>query len=149
MSRTYTDLLSHVIFSTKHRQALIGDDVQVNLYNYIGGIVREYGRTLHGIGGVSDHVHLLINLPPNVLLSDLVKNVKTGSTKWMKERGCEFAWQNGYAAFSVSQSNKLDVLRYINNQKEHHHNRTFQEEYILLLRKHGIDYDERYVFDSE
>lgn len=148
MARTYTTVLAHIIFSTKHRQPLINDEIKPDLYAYIGGVVREHGGILYGIGGVSDHVHLLVNVSGAIGIVELVGKVKTASTRWMKNQGAMFEWQNGYGAFSVSVSNKEIVLRYIANQEAHHRKETFEAEYVKFLTKHGIEYDARYVFDE-
>ncbi|MCH8852208.1 MAG: transposase [Planctomycetes bacterium] len=118
--------------------------------NYIGGIVRELGRTAIAVGGTADHVHVLLRLPPSVSIADAMRVVKTNSSRWVHETSpnCRsFAWQTGYGAFSVSESNRQRVSDYIANQENHHRRTSFQEEYLAFLRRHGIDYDERFVFD--
>lgn len=151
MPRTYTNLLTHIIFSTKQRQPFITDNIKPRLHSYIGGIFRELHGVAYNVGGVTDHVHLLVSMPPALSISDAVRTIKTNSSKWMKQQGDDFKsfeWQNGFGAFAVSQSNMNDVARYIAEQEEHHRTRTFQEEYIAFLERHGIEYDKRYVFDD-
>lgn len=151
MARTYTNLLTHIIFSTKGRQRFITDEIKPRLHSYIGGIVRELHGTAYSVGGVSDHVHLLVSMPPAISISDAVRTIKTNSTRWIKQQDdalSNFEWQSGYGAFSVSQSNMNDVVKYIAEQDEHHRTQTFQEEYLTFLKRHGIEYDNRYVFDD-
>lgn len=150
MARTYTNLLTHIIFSTKLRQRFINDDIKPRLHSYIGGIVRELDGVAYNVGGIADHVHILVSLTPALAISDAVRTIKTNSSRWLKQRDTTlsvFEWQSGYGAFSVSQSNMNGVVKYIAAQEKHHRTHTFQEEYLMFLKRHGIDYDERYVFD--
>ncbi|MCP9493002.1 MAG: IS200/IS605 family transposase [Pyrinomonadaceae bacterium MAG19_C2-C3] len=150
MAHTYTNLLTHIIFSTKQRQQFINDDIKPRLHSYIGGIVRELDGIAYNVGGIADHVHILVSLKPVLAMSDAVRTIKTNSSRWLKQQNATlsiFEWQSGYGAFSVSQSNMKSVVKYIAAQEEHHRTRTFQEEYLMFLKRHGIDYDERYVFD--
>ncbi len=150
MAHTFSELLSHVIFSTKGRTASIDDELRPRLHSYIGGIVRELGGTAIVVGGTADHVHVLLRLPPSVSMSDAMRVVKTNSSRWVHETSpnCRsFAWQTGYGAFSVSESNRQTVSDYIANQENHPRRTSVQEEYLAFLRRHGIDYDERFVFD--
>ena len=120
------------------------------VWSYLGGIARQNGLTPLLIGGVEDHVHLLLALPPKIALSHAIHAIKGGSSGWIKEniRGCAgFAWQDGYGAFSLSKSHEPKVKTYIRAQREHHRIKTFQEEYRALLNRHGIQYDERYLWD--
>ncbi|MCR9074779.1 MAG: IS200/IS605 family transposase [bacterium] len=147
MPGTYTQILLHIVFSTKHREPLITDAIRERLYGYIGGIVRAEQGALHAIGGVDDHVHLLVRWRADAAISDLMRTLKSRSTKWVKsELGCEgFAWQEGYAAFSVSKS-QADVVRgYIAKQAEHHREVGFREELVRLLDAHGVDFDARWI----
>ena len=147
---TYTSLLTHVTFSTKRRQPLITPDVEARLLPYLGGIARQLGGTVLVSNSVTDHVHLLVVLPPTIAISEAVGKLKGSSSKWIHDTFPEhwaFAWQRGFGAFSVSRSNVLGVARYIEGQKEHHRNVTFQTELVLLLRRHGIDFDDRYLWD--
>ena len=147
MSNTYTKCHIHVVFSTKHRERLIPQEIQPRVWAYIAGICQNHEIIPFQIGGMEDHVHLLFHLPPRIALSEAVLLVKSNSSKWMNENGAAFAWQEGYGAFNVSASNVESVRKYILNQKEHHRKMSFKEEFIALLKKHGVDFDPRYVFD--
>jgi putative transposase len=149
MPHTYTNLLSHCIFSTKDRVPDIDADLLPKLCAYMGGIVRSIGGVALLINGVTDHVHLLASLPPALSMSDAMRLIKTNSSKWVHEQWparAAFAWQTGYGAFSVSKSNVEAVSAYIAHQEEHHKTMTFQEEFIAFLTRHGIEYDERYIW---
>ena len=150
MAHTFTSLLVHVIFSTKDRLPHLDAEVRSRLFPYMGGILREAGARPVLVNGVADHVHGLVGLPTTASVADMMRVLKTNSSKWVHEewptlRG--FAWQTGYGAFSVSRSNVDEVERYIARQEEHHRTVTFQEEYVAFLRRHGIAYDERYVWE--
>lgn len=150
MSHTYTKLLSHVVFSTKDRMKLITRDMQPRLWAYMGGVTRTAEAEALGIGGIEDHAHMLLLTPARLSLSDVVRDIKAYSSKWMtQEFGMKgkFAWQTGYAAFSVSQSKAPDVLNYIAHQNEHHHGEDFKVELVKLLELHEVEYDERYLWD--
>jgi REP element-mobilizing transposase RayT len=148
MSHTYTNLLSHVIFSTKDREPLITARLDDDLLAYLGGIVRELGGALRAANARPDHVHLLCSLPPMVAMADALRGVKTNSARWVhrSRNYADFEWQTGYGAFSVSHSLAPAVVRYIGDQEKHHRRVTFQEELIAFLKKHGIAYDERYIW---
>jgi REP-associated tyrosine transposase len=149
MAHTFTSLLTHVIFSTKDRQLSINAELKPQLCAYMGGIVREYNGTALMVGGTVDHVHLLLRLPPSVSIAETMRVLKANSSRWVHEKwpSCSaFGWQTGYGAFSVSQSNVSAVLRYIANQEEHHRKVSFQEEFVIYLQRHGIEYDERYIW---
>jgi len=148
MSHTHTNLLTHVIFSTKNRQPLINAAIRDDLLAYMGGIVREIGGTLRAANARPDHVHLLCSLPPTMATSDALRVVKTNSSRWVhrERRLADFDWQTGYGAFSVSHSVAAAVKRYIGNQEKHHRRVTFQEEFITFLKMNGISYDERYIW---
>ena len=149
MASTLTNLLYHVVFSTKGRSPLITDEVREPLYRYVGGIVRNQGGALLEIGGVADHVHLLARFPASKAVSDLLRDLKSDSSGWLnRERPQDrFAWQTGYGAFTVSQSQVGTVRRYIRGQEEHHRQRSFKEELVGLLKKHEIEHDEKYLWD--
>jgi putative transposase len=151
MSTTFTHILLHLIFSTKHRAPTITADIQKPLYEYLGGILRNEDCALLAIGGMPDHVHLLVRLPAGCTLTTLMRVLKANSSRWVNERspnrGEPFYWQTGYGAFSVSQSQTATVRRYIERQEEHHARVSFREELIALLRRHKIDFDERYLLD--
>jgi REP element-mobilizing transposase RayT len=149
MANTYTSLYYHVVFSTKNRARCIGQELEPRVWAYLGGVARKHGMTALQVGGYEDHVHALIMMPPSVAPSQAVQFLKGDSSRWLHEefpalKG--FTWQDGYSAFTVSKSNLSAVVRYIRNQREHHRKRTFQEEYLELLRRHGVEYDERYVW---
>jgi REP element-mobilizing transposase RayT len=149
MGSTLTNLLYHVVFSTKHRATLITDTIQADLYAYLGGIIKGNRGYLLEVGGIADHVHLLTRFPPTIAVAEMMKIVKAKSSGWVnRERpaGTHFGWQDGYAAFSVSSSQIEVVRRYIRNQKVHHQEQSFMQELITLLNKQGVEYDERYVF---
>ena len=146
MSHAYARNHLHVIFGTKGRRSSIKPTVQENLWAYIRGIARNYNMDLEAIGGTDNHVHLLLVLPPKLSLSHALRAIKANSSKWMNESGHLFAWQEGYAAFSVSASLVEAVTEYIHNQPEHHKKRTFEQEFLALLKKHGIVADPAQVF---
>lgn len=150
MANTFTNLLVHLIFSTKHRAPLITSDLRERLFEYIGGIIRKEGGTLLEIGGVPDHIHLLARFKADRSVAAMTRDIKSSSTKWIREefpRRSEFAWQVGYGAFSVSESQAAVVRRYIRNQEAHHARLSFKDELIGLLRRNGIEFDERYLLD--
>lgn len=150
MSGTYSNLLYHVVFSTKNRYPLITAAVRDDLHAYLGGIVREREGIPLMIGGMPDHVHLLVKLKPKFAVSDVVRDIKAGSSKWvndMKEGLRKFGWQDGFAAFTVSQSQSSRVRRYIENQEEHHRSTDFQSELLTLLVKNQVEYDEATLWD--
>lgn len=143
MGHTYSQMLIHVVFSTKDRAPLIETEHEQRLYEYMAGIAKnEFGKAIK-IGGVADHVHVLMSLKTKVSISHAVNRLKSLSSGWMKQTfGLnDFAWQNGYAAFSVSHSMRDQVERYIAQQKEHHRKVSFQEEYRLFLERHGVEFD--------
>jgi putative transposase len=150
MAHTFAQLLTHVTFSTKDCKPHLDESLRRELFAYMGGIVRELGPTAIAINGTMDHLHMLVILPPNAALADIMRVLKTNSSRWVHQKWPDrkaFAWQTGYGAFSVSQSNREAVVRYIANQEEHHRTRTFQEEFLALLRKHGITFDERFIWE--
>ena len=150
MSQSLVKNLLHLVFSTKHRSLWIPPTVREHLYAYQAGIFKEWDSPAIIIGGVEDHVHALFALSKNHPLKKIVEEVKKGSSKWMKRDGtgnADFYWQNGYAAFSVSESNVEIVKRYIQKQEEHHRKMTFQDELRALLKRHQVEFDERYVWD--
>ena len=149
MAHTFTSLLTHLVFSTSGRAPYLADGVRSDVHAYIGGILRELKAAPIAIGGTSDHVHLLTRLPTDMTVADCMRVVKTNSSRWVKERWPErltFAWQGGYGAFSVSESNRGAVIRYIEDQERHHRRISFQEEFLALLKRHGVDFDERYIW---
>ena len=150
MANTFTSLHYHVIFSTKHREPWIARDQEERLWAYLGGIARQHQFKPLWIGGMEDHIHILLGLPPTVSMCEALKSIKGGSSGWVKENlpGCGgFGWQDGYAAFAVSKSQLGEVEDYIRRQREHHRFKTFQEEYRAFLDRHEIAYDEQYLWD--
>jgi len=150
MAHTFTNLLTHIIFSTKSRRALIHDELRDDLFAYMGGVVRNLGGTPVLINGPKDHVHLLLVVPAKVSISELLGKLKANSTKWVHETRPDhqsFAWQTGYSAFAVSDSNRGKVIAYIQNQQEHHKKISFEEEFVAFLKKNNIPYDPRFVVD--
>jgi len=149
MANTYSSLHYHVVFSTKNCVAYIKPEIESRVWAYIGGVARAHKMTALQAGGVEDHIHALVMAPPVFSPSQIAQYLKGDSSKWIHETFPElrdFAWQEGYGAFTVSKSNLESVIGYIQKQREHHQQRTFQEEYLDFLQKHGIEYDERYVW---
>ncbi|MBI5768350.1 MAG: IS200/IS605 family transposase [Verrucomicrobia bacterium] len=150
MPQSLAQLLAHVVFSTKNREPTLDDTIRRELHDYIGGIVKAHDSALLKAGSVTDHIHLLIALPRTHAPADLIQAIKTGSSKWLKTCGTRFRafhWQSGYGIFSVSPAHRVALETYIAGQAEHHRTITFQDEYRKLLRKYGIEFDERYVWD--
>lgn len=150
MPGTYTTLLYHIVFSTKGRRLMIKPELRPRIHEYLGGIVRSEGGTALRIGGMPDHIHLLIQWRADESLSTLMRQLKSNSTRWIRETlpGMEsFAWQEGYSAFTVSVSQCEAVSRYIANQESHHRGQSFQDELVEMLVAHGVQYDARYLCD--
>lgn len=151
MANTCSQIYIHIVFAVKGRQNLIAPQHNAELQKYITGIVSNQGQKLLVINNMPDHVHLLVGLQPDLALSDLVGDVKTGSSKFIKTQRWvpgRFSWQEGFGAFSYSRSQLGSVIRYIENQQKHHAKKTFREEYIQLLEKFGVEYDLRYILKS-
>jgi len=148
MPSTHLSLHYHIVFSTKNRTAIIATAWRERLHAYLGGVVRNVDGVPEAVGGVADHVHLLIGLRATACLAEVVRDVKAVSSRWVHEEIGEhaFAWQEGYGAFTVSASQRDVVRAYIAKQEEHHQKRTFQEEYLELLKRSGVGYDERYLW---
>ncbi len=146
MSHTYAQNVVHVVFSTKGRLKAIDPEFQPKLRAYLAGICKKAGIYLHSAGGTEDHLHLLIQVPAVLSLSKAVATIKSNSSRWANEEGHKLAWQLGYGAFSVSASVIPVVDRYIQNQEEHHKKRSFDEEFVALLKKHEVEFDPKYVF---
>lgn len=149
MGHSYSSSLFHVVFSTKDRRKCIDANLRERLWPYLGGIARENGMQLLAVGGVEDHAHLLVCIPPNLALSKAVQLLKGVSSKWIHETFQDhghFAWQEGYGAFGISISAVEDTIAYIRRQEEHHRTRTFEEEFIVFLERHNLEFDRKYVF---
>jgi putative transposase len=149
VSHSFVSNLMHCTFSTKGRYPFINSDLESRLWPYLGGIARENRMKALAIGGTTDHLHALLSLPGMMSFAKAVQLIKGGSSKWINDSfpgPKKFEWQEGYGAFSVSSSQVPKTIAYINNQKEHHRKKSFQEEFLELLTKHGIEYDQRYVF---
>jgi REP element-mobilizing transposase RayT len=147
---SYVSSYFHCVFSTKHRQRIITSELSERLWPFIGGIARQNKMKALEIGGVEDHVHVLLSLPSTMAISKAAQLIKGGSSKWIHENFPEhrlFAWQEKYGAFGVSVSLVENVVDYIRNQPAHHRTMTFQEEFLSLLKKHRIEFDERYLWD--
>jgi len=150
MAHTFTHLLTHIIFSTKDRAPLLDVDLKPRLIPYLGGIIRAHDGKALIINGPTDHVHILASLAAKHSLSDLMRELKADSSGWVHKNvpnQKEFAWQIGYGAFSVSYSNLAEVEKYIADQEEHHKCISFQEEFMAFLKKHEIQYDERFLWE--
>lgn len=146
---SYTSLHYHIVFSTKERRPFLDPDGDERLQAYFGGIIRNMKAKLHAVNNTADHVHLAVGLHPTLSVASFTGTIKTNSSKWIHETFESlqaFAWQEGYSAFSVSYSGIDKVIEYINNQQEHHKKLSFEEELVLLLKKHKIEYDPKYVF---
>ncbi len=149
MGHTFAALFTHFAFSTKDREPLITPDIRDRLYSYAGGVARSNKCTLLVAGGMPDHVHLLIQRHPEAAEADLMRLIKTNTSGWIHETfpdARDFAWQRGYGSFSVSKSALDSVRRYIEHQEEHHKTMNFQQEFIALLQKHGVEYDPQWVW---
>jgi putative transposase len=149
MAQTLTSLLTHIVFSTKHRADLITTAIEPELYAYLGGIAENQQSVLLAAGGTANHIHLLVSLSKNIALKDLMQSLKGDSSKWLKTKGDEFSdfhWQDGYAAFSLGQSQVPNTRAYLAKQKVHHQQTPFEDELKLFLDKYGIAYDEQYLW---
>ena len=149
---TYTSLTYHIIFSTKYRKPRIDVALRDDLFAYIGGIIRGEKGHLIEIGGTPDHVHILAGFHPTIAVSEMLQHIKGNSSKWInseKRPRVKFEWQAGYGAFTVSMSQVPTVRKYIQTQEEHHSKLSFEDEFLAVLKRHNIDYDLRYVFETE
>jgi len=150
MPQSLGHILVHLIFSTKERRPFLNPANRPRMHAYLATLCRDLKCEAYRVGGVSDHVHLAIRLHRTISVAALVEDIKKKSSGWIKEEGEEyrdFYWQSGYGAFSVSPPHLEDLIRYIDNQEEHHRKESFQDEYRKFLRRYGIDFDERYVWD--
>ncbi|MBA3663374.1 MAG: IS200/IS605 family transposase [Bacteroidetes bacterium] len=152
MANTYSQIFYHVVFAVRNRESLIVKDIKDDLYKYITGIVTNQKQKLFIINGMPDHVHLLLNCKPNVNLSDLIREIKEHSTKFINSKKIlrgKFYWQEGFGAFTVSKKDVSAVLNYIKFQEDHHTKTTFREEYLTFLKEHEIDFKAEYLFDFD
>jgi putative transposase len=149
MAHSYTSCMIHFIFSTKGRQKIITSELQERLWPYIGGIAKARKMKALAVGGTQDHVHILLSMPSTISVSKAIQEIKAVSSKWIHENFPHhenFAWQQGYSAFSVSISHVNKTISYINSQNEHHRRKTFKEELVSFLKAHGIEYDQKYIW---
>ena len=149
MANTYCQIYVHFVFAVQNRMGLIKKEWKDDLYKYITGIISNKGHKLLAIGGVSDHIHILVSMSPTQSISDLMADVKRSSSLWINERKLvpgKFSWQSGYGAFSYNKQQISNVANYIENQEEHHKTKKFRDEYENLLKEFGIEYDDRYIF---
>jgi REP element-mobilizing transposase RayT len=149
MPQSLAYLLVHIVFSTKDRAPLLDDRVRPDLYAYLAVVARNNGCECYRVGGTADHVHLAVRLSRTLASAKLLEDLKTQSSKWLKRKSpalTGFAWQAGYGIFSLGASGRDALLRYIDNQQEHHKTRSFQDEYRALLKEYGVDFDEQYVW---
>jgi putative transposase len=148
MSHTYCCALFHCVFSTKQRQKTIPPAVRERLWAYLGGVARRRGMKALAVGGITDHVHILLSLPSSKAISEAIRNIKSESSRWMREEGGtpRFEWQEGYGAFSVGWTQIEATITYIARQEEHHKRRDYQAEFVAFLKKHEIAYDPRYIW---
>ncbi len=150
MANTYSQIYIQIVFAVQGRQSLIGPEWKDELYKYITGIVKNTNQKLLAINGVSNHIHILLNIKPNIALSDLVRDIKANSSRFVNEKRFvkgKFSWQEGFGAFSYSISQLNDVIQYIQNQEEHHKETNFKDEYLKYLNRFNIEFDEKYVFE--
>ena len=147
MSHSYSSNRIHLVFSTKNREKRISEELQTKLWPYMAGIARNHGFEAVKVGGVEDHAHALLILPPTIPLSKAIQTIKACSSKWLNETEAikNFAWQEGYGAFSVSASQTAEVIRYIENQASHHAKRSYEDEFLELLKRYGVQYDPAHV----
>ncbi len=149
MGHTYTNILLHLIFSTKDRQPTLAPDLRARLMPYTSAVVANLGGTCLCMNGPSDHVHMLVSAPATVAVADLLRTIKTNTSRWIHDefpKQSDFAWQTGYGVFSVSLSSADNVKQYIAGQEEHHRQVSFQGEFVAFLKRYGISYDERYLW---
>jgi len=151
MANTYTQIYIHIVFAVRGRQNLISKDWKDELYKYITGIITNEGQKLIAINGMPNHIHILIGLKPDKSLSDLVRDIKANSSRFINERSWingKVEWQTGFGAFSYNHSQLTNVINYIQNQEEHHKKKTFKEEYVEFLKSFDVDYKNEYIFDD-
>ena len=151
MANTYSQITLHIVFAVRGRENLLRQDHRDELFKYISGIIKNKGQKLFSINGMSDHVHILCSIEPKMAISDLVRDIKNNSSKFINEKKWmpgKFMWQEGFGVFSYSRSQRPNIIAYIENQERHHKNKNFREEYIDMLSKFDVDYDMQYIFDT-
>ena len=151
MANTYSQLYIHIVFAVKGRQNLISKNKKNEIYKYITGIITHQKQKLIAINGMPDHIHILVGIKPNISISDLVRDIKSSSSKFINEQkwiNGKFEWQTGFGAFSYGHSQLTTVIKYIENQEEHHKTKTFKEEYITFLKLFNIDFKNEFIFDD-
>ena len=149
MANTYTQLYIHLVFAVKYRAAALDKSWRHELFQYMIGLFENRGQMVYAIGGMYDHVHVLVSISPKQSISELVQEIKRATTLWIKEKGyvrTRFSWQDGFGAFSYGRSQIDSVVKYIQNQEIHHSKRSFRDEYIAFLENFGIKYDNKYIF---
>ena len=150
MANTYTSLHYHIVFSTKNREPWITTEIEKRVWSFLGGIAREKSMTALQVGGMDDHIHMLVGAPPTMAPAKAAQLIKGGSSAWIKDTFPQLrraGWQDGYGAFTVSQSKIDEIVNYIKQQRKEHLSKTFKQEYLGLLKRHEIPYDLRYVFE--
>ncbi len=150
MANTYTQIYIHIVFAVYRRQSMIPSNDKEELFKYITGIVRNRSQKMIAINGMEDHVHIFVGMKPDIALSDLVRDIKAGSSGFINDKGWirgQFNWQKGFGAFSHSHSEIDRVVRYIEGQEQHHKKKTFRDEYLEILKVSSVEYDDRYLFD--
>lgn len=150
MANTFTELQYHCIWSTKRREPLIREEIEESVWNILASTALKHGLKINQVGGIGNHVHVLIEIPKTVAVSEAMKRLKGGSSNAINDEdllgGAHFAWQDGYAAFTVSRSQIASVAEYIGNQRGHHRRQTFEDEFVAFLERHGVDYDPKYLW---
>ena len=150
MANTYSQITLHIVFAVKGRENLLTSKHSEELYKYISGIIKNKNQKLFAINGMSDHVHILCSIDPKIAISDLVRDIKNNSSKFINEKNWfrgKFMWQEGFGVFSFSRSQRSNVIAYIKNQEMHHKKRTFREEYLEMLSKSDVNFDMKYIFE--
>jgi putative transposase len=150
VAHTFSSLYVHCIFSTKERVPVLGAEIRERLWPYLGGIAKQHSIRPVCVGGMADHVHMLLSLPTTIAVAKAIQSIKGASSAWVHDTFRElnnFAWQEGYGAFSVSVSHLPETIGYIQNQAEHHRTRTFREEYLAILKKHNLQFEDKYVWN--
>ena len=150
MPNTYTQFNMHIVFSVKNRENFLSEKIRLELFRYIAGIINNKNHYSLAVNGHKDHVHLFFEYNPSFSVSDLIRDIKSGSSKWLNEQHVvpgKFSWQEGYGGFSYSKSQRDVVINYIMNQEEHHKKKTFKDEYLKLLQDFGIEFKNEYLFE--